>query len=229
MAISGYQVNKVLRAYGEQLCQERISLWPKSGTDSSPNRVGNSAGAKRKTTIDKIAASIVDRITQHGPKDPVEKEGCKKREDTYGSNFPVDDESLSTFIFKEIDEKGETLHSLSLEDNTFLRSKPEKIRPETVEDQIFKSSSHPAKGNNPRKFGTFQKQDAGGAGSKPNVVDFSRTSRKAQLIKTILPSEPEIRKEKVAEIQRKIESGTYKLDYQAIANKMVDSFFDELF
>ena len=60
-------------------------------------------------------------------------------------------------------------------------------------------------------------------------MDFSRTSKEAQRIKDILASEPEIREERVMEIKKKIESGTYRIDHQAIAGKMVDGFLDEVF
>jgi len=137
MVISAYQVNNVLRVYGEQLRQERISNRPKNGPARTPDRISISAGAKRKATIDKIATAIVDRITQHGPKDHVEKEVFKKLEDEYGATLTVNDETAPELIFKEIDQKGETLLSLSLEDSKFLKSKLEKITHETVKNRMF--------------------------------------------------------------------------------------------
>jgi hypothetical protein len=137
MVISAYQVNNVLRVYGDQLRQERMPGRPKGGTVRSPDRLSISAGAKRKATIEKITSTIVDRIVQHGPQDHVEKEVFKKLQDEYGGNLTVSNQTPSELVFREIDEKGETLHALSLEDSKFLKSKLEEITQETVRNQMF--------------------------------------------------------------------------------------------
>jgi hypothetical protein len=67
MLISTYQVNNVLRVYGEQLRQNRLSDNEKSGDARSPDKIDISSEAKRKAIVDKIASDIVDRITQFGP------------------------------------------------------------------------------------------------------------------------------------------------------------------
>jgi negative regulator of flagellin synthesis FlgM len=60
------------------------------------------------------------------------------------------------------------------------------------------------------------------------VVNLSQASKEAQKIEEVISSEPEIREDKVAALKEKIESGTYKVDHKAVAEKMVDSFVDEL-
>jgi hypothetical protein len=132
MVISTYQVNNVLRVYGEQLRQNRLSDKAEDGDARSPDKIDISSEAKRKAIVDKIASDIVDRITQFGPHENVEKEVFKRLEDEYGANLAVAGNGSTDLIFKVIDEDGETMNSLSLEDSKFLRYKLEEITRNTV-------------------------------------------------------------------------------------------------
>jgi len=60
------------------------------------------------------------------------------------------------------------------------------------------------------------------------VVNLSPALKEAQAIKDVIASEPDVREDKVAEIKARIESGNYEIDHQAVADKMVDSFIDEI-
>jgi hypothetical protein len=132
MVISTYQVNNVLRVYGEQLRQNRLAGKEKSGDGRSPDKIDISSEAKRKAIVDKIASDIVDRITQFGPHENVEKEVFKQLEDEYGAHLAVSEKGTTDLIFKVIDEDGETMNSLSIEDSKFLRYKLQEITRDTV-------------------------------------------------------------------------------------------------
>jgi negative regulator of flagellin synthesis FlgM len=60
------------------------------------------------------------------------------------------------------------------------------------------------------------------------IVNLSQTSKEAQQIKEIISSEPDIREDKVAALKEKIESGRYQIDHSRVADKLVDTFLDEL-
>jgi len=137
VVISAYQINNVLRVYGDQLRQNRISPRSKNGDTRSPDRISISDEARRKAIVGRVASDIVDRITQHGPLDSVEKEVFKKLETEYGAHLVVTGKNPSDLIFKVIDEKGETTNSLSLEDSKFLRYKLEEITRETVDKNMM--------------------------------------------------------------------------------------------
>ena len=137
MVISAYQVNNVLRVYGDQLRHGRFSSRPKTGNTHSPDMVSISAGAKRKAVIDKVANHVIQRIAQYGPQENVEKEVFQKLEDEYGSQLAISRRSPSELIFKTIDEDGETINSLSIEDSKFLRHKLEEITKETVNENML--------------------------------------------------------------------------------------------
>ena len=137
MVISSYQVNNVLRVYGEQLRQNRTLNSPKDVSTRSPDRTSISAEAKRKTVVDKIAFDIVDKITQYGPQDNVEKEVFQKLENEYGAQLVVSRRSPTDLIFKVIDKNGETINSLSIEDSEFLRYKLEEITKEAISKNMM--------------------------------------------------------------------------------------------
>ena len=136
MLISAYQVNNVLRVYGDQLRQSRISNRPNSTDAGSPDKISISANARRKTIIENIASNIIDKITEYGPHDNVEKEVFTKLENEYGGHLAISEDSHNELIFKEIDENGETTNSLSIEDSNFLTNELKKITKETIEKNM---------------------------------------------------------------------------------------------
>jgi len=137
MVISPYQVNNVLRVYGDQLRHNRIPSKSKDGSIPQSDKISISAEAKRKTVIDKISSDIIDKITQYGPHDNIEKEVFQKLENDYGANLAITKKSPTDLIFKVIDENGETINSLSIEDSKFLRYKLEEITKETVNNNMI--------------------------------------------------------------------------------------------
>jgi len=136
MLISAYQVNNVLRVYGDQLRQSRISSRPKNENTPLADKINISSAARRKTIIDKITTNIVDRLKQGGPHDNVEKEVFEKLENEYGGHLAINRENSNELIFKEIDENGETINSLSIEDSNFLTNKLEEITKETINNNM---------------------------------------------------------------------------------------------
>jgi hypothetical protein len=123
MVISAHHINNVLRVYGNLLRQSMISN-RSAGTDTNtPERISISAKTRRETIIDDIISNIIERITQLGPRDNVEKEVFKKLEWKHGNPVTINDDRHNKLIFKEIDENGETINSLSIENSKFLTNK----------------------------------------------------------------------------------------------------------
>ncbi len=133
MVISSYHVNNVLRVYGDQLRQSKLSNRPKNSKISSPDRINISDKAKRKAIVNKIASEIVEKITNFGPQENVEEEVSKNLENEYGVQLDITRKSPNDLLFKIIDESGETLNSLSIENSEFLRYKLEEVNKETAE------------------------------------------------------------------------------------------------
>jgi hypothetical protein len=140
MVISAYQVNNVLRVYGDQLRQTRISNRPKNTDTTTPDKISISEGARRQSIIDMVASDIVDKITKNGPNGNVEEEVLKKLENEFGGNLTVSRTGPSELIFKEIDENGETINSLSIEDSEFLSYKLNEITMDAIDKNMVKKS-----------------------------------------------------------------------------------------
>jgi len=136
MMITAYQVNNVLRVYGDQLRHGRITNRSQDTNAGLPDRISISTKARRKTIIDNITANIVDKITQYGPYDKVEKEVFEKLENEYGGHLAITGNNPNGLIFKEIDENGETINSLSIEDSNFLTNKLTEITKETIDKNM---------------------------------------------------------------------------------------------
>ncbi len=57
------------------------------------------------------------------------------------------------------------------------------------------------------------------AASSPEISTQAKDMAKA---KSVAASAPEVREERIAELKRRIESGEYKVNAEAVADKMVD-------
>lgn len=123
MVISAHHVNNVLRVYGNLLRQSMISNRSEGTDTNNPERISISAKTRRETIIDGIISSIIERITQLGPRDNVKKEVFKSLETKHGNPLAINEAPYNKLIFKEIDENGETINSLSIENSKFLTNK----------------------------------------------------------------------------------------------------------
>jgi hypothetical protein len=62
--ITAYQINNVLRVYGEQLRRGKISNRHKDSDTNAPDKISTSAKARRESIADDITSNIIERITQ---------------------------------------------------------------------------------------------------------------------------------------------------------------------
>ena len=123
MPLSPHQVNNVLRVYGEQLCQTRISDLPEDIDTGEPEKIDISAKIRRETIIDGITSNIIKRIAQSGPHDADEKAVVKTVESEHENVLAINEDRHINLIFKEIDGNAESTNSLSIEDSKFLTNK----------------------------------------------------------------------------------------------------------
>ena len=127
MVISAYQINNVLRVYGEQLRRGRISNRHRPINTDAPDKISISARARRETIIDDMTSNIIERITQFEPHENVEKDVLNKLESEHSKPLPNNQGHHNELIFKEISGNGETINSFSLENVKFLTNKPKEI------------------------------------------------------------------------------------------------------
>ncbi len=59
------------------------------------------------------------------------------------------------------------------------------------------------------------------------IVSLSQRSKDVQKVQAAIEAEPEIRLDKVRAIKEKIEQGTYEVNFEATADKMIQSLLDD--
>jgi negative regulator of flagellin synthesis FlgM len=101
-----------------------------------------------------------------------------------------------------------------------------KIANYEISQQITKSAQNINEG---QQLSDGQRNQEIKSESRDAIVNLSQASKDLRLANEALASAPDVREDKVTEIRNKIESGTYEIDNQAVADKMVGSFIDELF
>lgn len=243
MVLSAYQINNVLRVYSEQLRQLRISGKPKSGSTSLPGKINTLAQAKRKTIMDKLASTIIERIAHYGAHHNIEKEPFQKLKDQHRANLESPKGGQNELIFKVIDENGETMNSLSVEDSRFLQYNLEEIAKDTVDKnmssddelipyeinkQLPRSTPNVMENPDAKTLAHEQKAEGIRGPDQNTIVNISKTSQKVRHIKELISSEPDIREDKVSALKERIVSGRYRIDHNRVADKLVDAFLDEL-
>jgi hypothetical protein len=121
--ITAYQINNVLRVYGEQLRRGRISNRMRSTDINLPDKISISAKARRESIADDITSNIIEKITQSELDDNVENTVFKIFESERGKSSNINESRHNELTFKEIEGNGETINSISFEDSNFLTNK----------------------------------------------------------------------------------------------------------
>ena len=116
MVISAYQVNNVLRVYHDQLRLGKVSSRPSNNLTRAPDQVSISTMGKQKALIDQISSSIADKINQFGTRNEIGKEALKELGGEFGVRLDVSRNDSSDLVYKMIDDRGETINLLTIED-----------------------------------------------------------------------------------------------------------------
>jgi len=61
-----------------------------------------------------------------------------------------------------------------------------------------------------------------------DMLEISQTGKDYQVAKQIVTRTPDIRDDRVNDIKQRMEAGTYDISAEEVADKLVDSYFDEL-
>lgn len=137
MYIPSYQIHNVLKVYSRQVSQSRILERQKDfNTKTSADKIDISTEGKRKMIVDKVAADIVDRITQFGPQDPVEIDIVNQLQNELKPPVSSGEEKEQDqeFVFNVIDDENKkTTNSLSLEGTHFITNRLEQLVKEEVD------------------------------------------------------------------------------------------------
>jgi flagellar biosynthesis anti-sigma factor FlgM len=97
-----------------------------------------------------------------------------------------------------------------------------------IKKYLMKSTPNETRKLNENQSSVEQKVEANGQTQGDTVVNISQASKEARLIREIVLSEPESREDKVSTTKENIESGRYTVDCEAVADRLVDAFIDEI-
>ncbi len=64
--------------------------------------------------------------------------------------------------------------------------------------------------------------------SNTDQLEISRTAKDYQVAKQAVANTPDIRTDKTSDIKRRMESGTYNISMEEVADKLVESYFEKL-
>ncbi|CRZ35212.1 FlgM family anti-sigma-28 factor [Herbinix hemicellulosilytica] len=78
---------------------------------------------------------------------------------------------------------------------------------------------------NSGKVSKVKKTDAISYGDK---LELSRTGNDYTLAKQVISQIPDVRTDKINEIKKRMEAGTYNVSMEEVAEKIVNRYFDEL-
>ena len=98
-----------------------------------------------------------------------------------------------------------------------------------ISKQLPKSTQNATEVNKEKQLSDEQKVEEKTESGQDTIVNLSTALKETQLAKEIISSEPDIRENKVSELKQKIESEKYTIDNNAVADKLVDSFIEEIF
>jgi hypothetical protein len=129
MQISSYQMHNILNDYSRRLEQSKASPRQKSVDAKGPiDKIRISAEGKRQAVVEKVAASIVERITRFGPRDDVDHEIMDQLQGEIDNRPGLSGKPASEFVFNVIDgEKGKTTNTLSGENSKALLERLEEL------------------------------------------------------------------------------------------------------
>ncbi len=123
MVISTYQLNTVLRVYGNQLRQGRISPHTGTGQAKSPDTVNITAGNRRDAVVDKVVSGMMERIAGRGPQNSDEISAFDRLEKEFGRPLILSRKNSNHFVFKAVSDRGNTAIDMPAETSDHLVSR----------------------------------------------------------------------------------------------------------
>jgi len=106
-------------------------------------------------------------------------------------------------------------------DNRIIHYEISKQTPKRPENEIEATGE--------KQTSNEQKVEEKNLSGQDTIVNLSTASKEVQTAIEIIASEPDVREDKVAELRKRIESDNYTVDNKAVADKIVESFIDEVF
>ena len=98
-----------------------------------------------------------------------------------------------------------------------------------ISKQLPKQTENEIEGTGKKQTSNEPTVEEKNQSAQDTIVNLSTASKETQTAREIIASEPDVREDKVSELKKRIESGNYTIDNKAVADKIVNSFIDEIF
>jgi len=136
MFVSSYQIHNVLNVYSKQLSQDRNVQRLKPGTIKRPSdQINLSTESKRRTTIERVAQEILNKISHYGSEGEIKTQGQDAPRENAKNSLESDNKKEAGFVFNVIDRLNQkTKTALSVKDTKFLIDRLEQMAKDTVEE-----------------------------------------------------------------------------------------------
>ena len=134
MLVSSYQIHNVLNVYSKQLSEDRNAQKLKPGMTKQPSdQIKLSTEGKRKTTIERVAREIINKISHYGSEGQTRPQEQNTSRENAANSLESDNKTETGFVFNVIDNLNKkTKTVLSVQDTKFLIDRLEQLAKETV-------------------------------------------------------------------------------------------------
>jgi len=138
MYVPSYQMHNVLNVYAKRLERNAETRSKASPEPAQPSEtIKLSAEGKRQSVIDKVAATIVDRIARFGPQNEVDRQIVDRLKDEVAGQTEDRQARSPEFRFNRIDSGSQKrADSLKVDDGGFVFKRLEQLARETVDCQM---------------------------------------------------------------------------------------------
>ena len=139
MDVTSFQVQRVLRTYGRQLCRNRQFLQHQSGPDlRQPDSVTISAKARRLQLLQSIATNLIRNMGRQETSGEVESEILARLSQEYGEILVIVGNEDDNVRFAVLDrEKALLQRSLSHEESEHLQARLAEITMEIIDRNMW--------------------------------------------------------------------------------------------
>jgi hypothetical protein len=122
MDIPSYQMHNILNVYSRQISRDRgIEDQGIQGERPSVDKLGLSAGGKRRMVVDKVAAAIIDRISHVDPPHTMATQSTSQNHNGVAEPFATKKQNKVQFVFNVFNDNNEKMtQTLSVEDPSIL-------------------------------------------------------------------------------------------------------------
>lgn len=148
MFVPSYQMHNVLNVYAKKLERQGPSRRQVPAEPAPPvEKIRLTAEGKRQSVIDKVAATIADRITRFGPQDEIDRQIVERLNQEVAGQHGTPDGRGAEFRFNRIDAGEEKrTDTLKVDDGRFVYQRLEQIAREAVDRQMVSPKKAPEPG-----------------------------------------------------------------------------------